>query len=171
MSQQEPIVASPDQKAPYTFHVTKSEVAVDLIAVDARNRSVLNLVAADFEVFDEADGSPKAPKVISNLRLVDPSSTSAAPELPQSDFLGLVQGSCRLTYTAPDSWRITAYPGVTGKHPSGAKARIDPPVEASGLLGSQAPYLLHPHGPMARNTNSLASSTSLAWARRIPGGQ
>ena len=115
MSQQGAIAASPDQESPYTFHVTKSEVVVDLIAVDAQNRSVLNLVPADLEVFDEANGSPKKPKVISSLRLVDPSSTSASPELPQSDFLGVPLGSCRLGYTV--HYQLAYSPGPDGSVP------------------------------------------------------
>lgn len=115
MSQQGAIAASPDQETPYTFHVTKSEVVVDLIAVDAQNRSVLNLVPADLEIFDEADGSPKKPKVISSLRLVDPSSKSAASELPQSDFLGVPLGSCRLSYTV--HYQLAYSPGPDGSVP------------------------------------------------------
>jgi len=88
------------QNSPYTLRLTRSEVVVDVIAADAHDHLVLNLVPADFEVFDKVEGTPRVSKTISTLRIVDPSSTSSSPDLPQTDFPGLVQGSCMLSYTA-----------------------------------------------------------------------
>jgi hypothetical protein len=105
----------PAQTAPYTLHVTKSEVVVDVIAVDAQNHPVLNLVPADLKVFDEADRSRKTPKAISSFRMVDPSSTSAPLDLPQTDFLGLDHGSCMLTYTV--HYQLAYDPGPEGAVP------------------------------------------------------
>jgi hypothetical protein len=113
--QQGAVVPEPGQTTPYTFHVTKSEVVVDVIAVDAQNHPVLNLVPADLKVFDEADRSQTASKAISSLRIVDPSSKSAAPDLPQTDLFGLVHGSCMLTYTV--HYQLAYDPGPDGAVP------------------------------------------------------
>jgi hypothetical protein len=103
------------QTTPYTFHVAKSEVAVDVIAVDAQNHPVLDLVPADLEVFDEVEGQPKALKAISSLRIVDTSSTSSDHDLPQPDLFGLVHGSCMFSYTV--HYQLAYSPGIVGSIP------------------------------------------------------
>jgi len=103
------------QSSPYTLRVTKSEVVIDVIAADAQNHPVLNLVPADLEVFDKVEGSPGVAKAISALRIVDPSSTSSPPDLPQTDFLGLVHGSCMLSYTV--HYQLVYNPGPDGSVP------------------------------------------------------
>lgn len=87
------------QDSPYTLSVTKSEVVVDLIAADSHDRPVLNLVPADLQVFDSVEGSQQSSKAISTLRLIDPSSQVSSTDLPESDFLGSVEGSCMLSYS------------------------------------------------------------------------
>jgi len=74
-----PVPAQPG--TPYTFHVTTREVVVDIIAVDAHNRPVLDLAPADLKVFDEVGRSRRASKTISSLRIVDPSSTSSLADI------------------------------------------------------------------------------------------
>jgi len=114
-AQQVAVIPVPDQATPYTFHVTKSEVVIDVIAVDAQNRPVLNLAPADLKLF-EADPPRKTAKSIASLRVVDPSSSPSTPSaLPQTDFLGLVHGSCMLTYIA--HYQLAYDPGPDGSIP------------------------------------------------------
>jgi hypothetical protein len=103
------------QDSPYTLRVTKSEVIVDVIAVDDHNHPVLNLVPADLQVFDAIEGSPKVVKAISSLRMIDPSSTSSSPDLPKTAFLDVVQGSCMLSYTV--HYQLAYSPGPDGSAP------------------------------------------------------
>lgn len=114
-AQQSAVVPVPRETTAYTLHMTKSEVVVDLIALDSQYRPVLNLVPADLEVLDEADRSRKESKVISSLRIVDPSSLSAPPDLPQTDFIDLVHGSCMLAYTV--HYQLAYDPGPDGSVP------------------------------------------------------
>lgn len=62
------------QSAPYTFHVTTRDVIVDVIAVDGRDRPVLDLHPADLQVFDQPAGhdAGKLPERIVSLSLVGP---------------------------------------------------------------------------------------------------
>lgn len=145
-AQQGAVAPAPDQ---YAFHVTKSEVVVDVIAVDGHNHPVLDLVPMDLKVVDGSDRSRAVPQAISSLRIVDPSSTSARPGLPQTDFLGLVHGSCMLTYTV--HYQLAYDPGSDGSVPGihtvliQAKRRgvklfyghsyfINPPIDPEGPL-------------------------------------
>lgn len=74
-----------------------------------------SILPADLKVFEETDGSHKEPKGIRSLRIVDPTFRRALPDLPQTDFLGLVHGSCMLTYTA--HYQLAYDPGPDGSVP------------------------------------------------------
>jgi hypothetical protein len=115
MTQQSAVVSERSQTASYTLHMSKSEVVVDVIALDAQNRPVLNLVPTDLNVFDESDRSQKSPKAISSLRIVDPSSTPSSSELPQTDVLGIAHGTCMLAYTV--HYQVAYDPGPDGSVP------------------------------------------------------
>ena len=157
------------QDSPYTLRVTKNEVVVDVIAADAHDHPILNLVPADLEVFDAVDGAPKLSKPISTLRVIDPSSIESAPDLPKTDFLGGVQGSCMLSYSVHYQLTYSSGPdgSIPGIHTVQIQARrrgvklsyrhgyfVSPPEEKS----SKPPMVFAVSSDETRNATVLAGS-------------
>jgi len=80
-SQQSTASALPTQEtAPYLFHVTTRDVVVDFIAVDGRDRPILDLRPADLRVFDQPaeHGVQGPPEGIVSLSFVDPTGQQPA---------------------------------------------------------------------------------------------
>jgi hypothetical protein len=132
------------QDSPYTLTVTKSEVVVDVIATDGHDRPVLNLVPADLQVFDAVDGSPKVSKSISTLRIIDPTSESPSPDLPKTDFLGGVQGSCMLSYSV--HYQLAYNPGPDGSIPGIHTVQIQARRRGVRLAYRHAYFVSPPEG-------------------------
>ena len=86
--------ASLPQDAPYGFRATTREVVVDVIAVDAHDRPVFDLVPSHLHVFEESGLSHRIAEDISSLRVIDPISTNATEDIPQAGFRLAGNGSC-----------------------------------------------------------------------------
>jgi hypothetical protein len=87
IAQQNTADAPPVQEtAPYTFHVTTRDVIVDVIAVDSRDRPILDLRPSDLQVFDQHAGhnAGRLPERIVRLSLVDPSGRQTTASEPQT---------------------------------------------------------------------------------------
>jgi hypothetical protein len=74
------------EPAPYTFHLTTRDVIVDVIAVDGRERPIVDLRPSDLQVFDQPAGhdAGKLSERIVSLSLVDPSAQHAAAGDPEA---------------------------------------------------------------------------------------
>jgi PA14 domain len=89
-----PAAAPPQQSEtsapPYTFHVTTRDVVVDVIAVDGRDRPVLDLQPADLTVFDQPSQEKRTdrlPERIVSLSAIDPyQQTSAGSDAAHAGF-------------------------------------------------------------------------------------
>lgn len=84
------------KEIPYTLHVSAREVVVDIIAIDARNRPILDLGNGDLEVFDQVGRASNKPESILSLRIVDPSIPSTTNASPQTGFRISGTNSCLL---------------------------------------------------------------------------
>lgn len=104
--------ASPQQDVPYVFRATTREVVVDVIAVDAHDRPVLDLVPSNLHVFEEIGVSHRIPEDISSLRIIDPISTNATEDTPQAGFRIAGNGSC--LERASVHYELAYHPGAQG---------------------------------------------------------
>lgn len=161
-AQQGVVVPEPEQ-TPYTIHVTKREVLVDVIALDSHDRPLLDLAPSDLNVFDKVDQSRGVPKAVSNLRIVEPSSTSAPPDLPQTDFLGLVHGSCMLTYTA--HYQLAYDPGPDGLVPGIHSIQIQSKRRGIKLFYRHGYLIVPPSEPEGALHKAATPPTIVATAR------
>ncbi len=104
--------ASFQQDAPYVFRATTREVVVDVIAVDAHDRPVLDLVPSDLHVFEEIGHSHRIAEDISSLRVIDPISTNVTKDAPQTGFRSAGNGSC--LERASVHYELAYHPGTQG---------------------------------------------------------
>ena len=110
--QQNTGTSSFQQDAPYVFRATTREVVVDVIAVDAHDRPVLDLVPSDLHVFEEISHSHRIAEDISSLRVIGPISTNVAKDAPQAGFRIAGNGSC--LERASVHYELAYHPGTQG---------------------------------------------------------
>jgi len=80
-------------ETPYVLHIDAREVVIDVIAVDAHDRSVTNLAAGDVQVNERLGKSAEIPESVHSFRLIDPDG-SAPGDLPESGFRIAANESC-----------------------------------------------------------------------------